>query len=63
MVIRMKNFNILGVHRKVQLFFGGGDHEKPIQRGDCLKRWAWTVCRFKGGLGKNDAAGGGGLIL
>ena len=23
--------------------------------GDCLKRWgAWTVCRFKGGLGKKE---------
>ena len=25
--------------------------------GDCLKRGAWTVCRFKGGLGKKEAGG------
>ena len=36
---------------------GGGVHEKPICRGDCLKRdgWTWTVRRFKGGgLGKKE---------
>ena len=27
-------------------------HEKPICRGNCLKRGAWTVCRFKGDLAK-----------
>ena len=26
-----------------------GEHEKPIYRGDGLKRGAWIVCRFKGG--------------
>ena len=27
--------------------------------GDCLKRGAWTVCRFKGGgLGKKEGGGG-----
>ena len=49
MVLRMENFNILGVHWKIQLFVGGGGHEKPIYRRDCLKRGAWTVCWFKGG--------------
>ena len=29
-------------------YIGGGGW------GDCLKRGAWTVCRFKGGLGKKD---------
>ena len=31
--------------------------EKAINRGNCLKRGAWTVCRFKGVGGE----GGGGL--
>ena len=30
MVLRMKNFNIFGVHWKIQLL-GGGLHEKPIE--------------------------------
>ena len=25
--------------------------------GDCLKRGAWTVCRFKGGFGKKEGGG------
>ena len=53
----MKNFNIFGVHQKTQVL-GGGVHEKPIYRGGCLKRGAWTVCRFKGGgLGKYKGGG------
>ena len=49
MVLRMKNFDIFGVHWKIQLL--GKVHEKPIYRGDCLKKglgqfvnlrgWAW----------------------
>ena len=27
-------------------------HEKPIYRRNCLKRGAWTVCRFKTWLGE-----------
>ena len=27
---------------------------------DCLKRWAWTVCRFKSGFSENKLGGGGG---
>ena len=27
--------------------------------GDCLKRWAWTVCRFKKGLSKREGCFGG----
>ena len=26
--------------------------KKPILREDCLKKGAWTVCRFKGELDK-----------
>ena len=32
----------------------GGFHKKPIKRRDCLKRGAWTVYRFKGGLVKKE---------
>ena len=49
MVLRMKNFNILVVHLKIQLL--GGGLENPIYMGNCLKRGAWTVCWFKGGGG------------
>ena len=38
---------------KNQIFFGG-QHGKPIQRGDYLKYGAWAVCRFKSGLGKKE---------
>ena len=38
---------------------GGGGHEKPIYRGDCLKRGPWTICRFKGGPWQERGAGGG----
>ena len=38
--ILTKNFNIFGVHRKIQ-FLGGEGHKKPIERGDCLKRGGW----------------------
>ena len=37
MVLRMNNFNILGVHWKIRLLGLAGGHEKPIE-GDCLKR-------------------------
>ena len=43
MGLRMKNFNIVGVHWKIRLLGGGGwgFHEKLICRGNCLKREAW----------------------
>ena len=46
---------------------GEGVHEKQIYRGNGLKKGAWTVCRFKGRLGKKEGVvflkgGGGGLI-
>ena len=47
MVLMMKSFNTFGVHWKIQLL-GRGDLEKPIYKGDCPKRGAWTVCWFKG---------------
>ena len=62
MVLSMKNFNILGVHWKIQLL---GEFEKNQYReGDCLKRGAWTVCWFKGVLARKSGwcfwGGGGG---
>ena len=27
---------------------GGGGTKNQYRGGDCLKRGAWTVCRFKG---------------
>ena len=56
MELRMKNFNIMGVHWKIQFLWGGGGgggggYKKPIYRGDLPeKEGAWTVCRFKGDL-------------
>ena len=32
----MKNFNIVGVHWKIRIL--EGVYEKPIYRGNCLKR-------------------------
>ena len=64
MVLRMKNFNIFGVHWKIQLL--GGVHEKPISRGDCLKREGLEqLVDLREGLGKKEGGGvfeGGGLI-
>ena len=58
MVLRMKNFNIFGVHWKIRLLARGGP-EKPIYKGDCLKRvGSWRVCWFKMGLGKKEEGGG-----
>ena len=54
---KMKNFNILGVHGEIQVLGGGEGHEKPIYRGDCLKRGPWTVCRFKGGEAWQEGGG------
>ena len=41
------------VHGKIR--FLRRVHKKPVYSGDCLKRrGAWTVCRFKGALGKKE---------
>ena len=54
----MENFNILWIHWKIH-FLGGRGGKKIyiyIYRGNCLKREAWTVCRFKrGGLAKKES--------
>ena len=35
----------------LKIRFLEGIHDKPIYRGDCLKRGAWTACRFNGCVG------------
>ena len=46
----MKNFNIFGLHKKIQYL--RGVHENQYVEGDYLKRRvAWTVSRLKGGGG------------
>ena len=35
--------------------WGGGFTKNQYSGADCLKKWdAWTVCKFKGGLGKKE---------
>ena len=56
----MENFNILWIHWKIHFLGvggGGGNKKKEyIYGGNCLKRGAWTVCRFKrGGLAKKES--------
>ena len=50
-ILKMKNFNILGLHWKIWLL-GGGFTKNQYRRGrgGYLKRRARTVCWFKGGL-------------
>ena len=56
MGLTMKNFYIIGVYWKI--IFLRGFHEKPLYiRENCLKRGAWRVCRFKGGLAKKREGG------
>ena len=52
--LRMKNFNIMGVHWKIQ--FLGWFHENPIYRGEFPKGGggSCTVCMFKSGLDKEE---------
>ena len=50
-VLRMENFNVLGVHILGLL---GGLQEKPIQGEHWLKRGTWTVCQFKGNPNLQD---------
>ena len=56
MVLSMKNFNIFGVHWKIRLL---GGLEKPIYRGECLKRGSLDSLLIQGGLGKKE----GGVVL
>ena len=60
----MKNLNVMWIHWKIRFLWGGGrgggvgGHEKTIYRGNCLKREAWSVCKFKGGgLAKKEVDG------
>ena len=60
----MKNLNVMWIHWKIRFLWGGGGeggvggHEKTICRGNCLKRAAWSVCKFKGGgLAKKEVDG------
>ena len=44
MVLRMKNFNILGDHCKIQLLREGKVHEKPISRREITRNlWSESV--------------------
>ena len=56
MVLRMKNFSILGFHWKIRLL-GGGSQKTNIEEGDCLKRGAWPVFPFKGRGGVFEGGG------
>ena len=52
---RMKNFNIIQVHWKIQ--FLGGVHKKPIYRGNCLKGRLGEFADLRGGgLGEKEGA-------
>ena len=57
----------MGVHWKIQ-FLGGGFTKKQYIWGNCLKKEAWTVCRFNTGVDKKEwsgvfKAGGGGRLV
>ena len=67
MVLRMKNFDIFGVHWKIRLLRGGGgDQKNQYIEGIAKNVGAWTVCWFKEGrVASQERAGGafeGGLI-
>ena len=56
MGLRMKCFNIMGLHWKIQFLggWGGGvGSRNSVCWGRLLKKGAWTVYRFKGCLTKN----------
>ena len=59
--VKDKKFYYYGGSLKNPNFSGG--HEKPIYRGGLSKKGgAWTVCRYKGGLGEKEGVvllGGG----
>ena len=52
MVLRKRNVNILGVHWKIRLLGSRGVTKNQHRWRDCLKRGAWTFCRFKVGLAR-----------
>ena len=54
----MKSLNTMGFHQKIKFLGGsGGGHPKPIYKGELCKDEAWTVFRFKSGLGKKEEGG------
>ena len=59
MGLRMKTL-IFFVFTEKSDVYGVEFMKNHYRGGDCLKRGAWTVCRFKGGLGKKGFGGGGG---
>ena len=48
---RMKNFNIWAFTEKFDYQMRDFT-KKPRKRRDCIKRGAWTTCRFKRGLSR-----------
>ena len=42
------------VHWKNPIFREGGVTKKQYIGGTCLKKGAWTVCRFKRGLAEKE---------
>ena len=52
MGLRMENFDIMGVHWKIQ--FLEGCMKNNILGVNCLKGESWIVCRFKRALGKKE---------
>ena len=63
MGVRMKYFNIFGIHRKIQFLWkkGGGVAKSQYIEGlpKKVKREAWTVYIFSGGGGAWQERGGG----
>ena len=55
MGLRMKNFSIMRVHWKIRNL--GGVHEKPIYRGNCLKKGLGQFAGLREGLAKKEGAG------
>ena len=43
---------------KNPILMGGGFTKNQYIGGDCLKREAWTICRFKRRLSKKEGNGG-----
>ena len=49
MGLKRENFIIMWAHWKIHFLGKGGSQKKQYIGGNHLKRWACTVCRFKGG--------------
>ena len=57
MVLRIKNFTILGFHWKIRPLAGGGECSGNIEGRGLPKRGAWTVCQFRGGAWQEKGGG------